>query len=200
MKKTQLYGLVLAGGKSTRMGTDKGAITYHNIPQRDYVYNLLDQVCDATFYSIREDQQTEFTNDNVIVDKNDFKGPYNGLLSAYKHNKNVAWLVVACDLPLLNIAALEQLKQERDNTKLATAFATTESKLPEPLCAIWEPNALKTSVDYLNEGNGSCPRKFLINNANVKLVYPEQDQVLLNANSKGEYKVALQKIEIQLTK
>lgn len=199
MEKTQLYGLVLAGGKSTRMGTDKGAITYHNIPQRDYLYNLLDQVCDATFYSIREDQKKEFSSTtNVIVDENKFKGPYNGLLSAYNTNSNVAWLIVACDLPLLNVAALEQLKQERDISKLATAFATKESKLPEPLCAIWEPSALKASIDYLNNGNGSCPRKFLIN-ADVKLVFPEQDQVLLNANSKEEYEVALQKIESQLS-
>lgn len=199
MEKTQLYGLVLAGGKSTRMGTDKGAIAYHNIPQRDYLYNLLDQVCDATFYSIREDQKKEFSSTtNVIVDENKFKGPYNGLLSAYNTNSNVAWLIVACDLPLLNVAALEQLKQERDISKLATAFATKESKLPEPLCAIWEPSALKASIDYLNNGNGSCPRKFLIN-ADVKLVFPEQDQVLLNANSKEEYEVALQKIESQLS-
>lgn len=199
MNKTKLYGLVLAGGKSTRMGTDKGAIAYHNIPQRDYLYNLLDQVCDATFYSIREDQKKEFSSTtNVIVDENKFKGPYNGLLSAYNTNSNVAWLIVACDLPLLNVAALEQLKQERDISKLATAFATKESKLPEPLCAIWEPSALKASINYLNNGNGSCPRKFLIN-ADVKLVFPEQDQVLLNANSKEEYEVALQKIESQLS-
>ena len=200
MNKTQLYGLVLAGGKSTRMGTDKGAITYHNIPQREYLYNLLSTVCDSTFYSIREDQKQEFANqERVIVDENKFKGPYNGLLSAYNTNSNVAWLIVACDLPLLDLTALQQLIKERDNTKLATAFATKESKLPEPLCAIWEPDALQKSEAYLNAGNGSCPRKFLIN-SDCKLVYPEQDKVLLNANSKEEYDVALQKIEEQLAK
>ncbi|WP_077405817.1 NTP transferase domain-containing protein [Cellulophaga omnivescoria] len=200
MNKTQLYGLVLAGGKSTRMGTDKGAITYHNIPQRDYLYNLLNQVCDATFYSIRENQKQEFADqERVIVDENKFKGPYNGLLSAYNTNSNVAWLILACDLPLIDLTALQQLIKERDYTKLATAFATNESKLPEPLCAIWEPEALKISKAYLNAGNGSCPRKFLIN-SDIKLVYPEQDTVLLNANSKEEYKVALKKIEEKVIK
>ncbi|MCL5244608.1 NTP transferase domain-containing protein [Cellulophaga sp. 20_2_10] len=195
MKETELYGLVLAGGKSTRMGTDKGAITYHNIPQRDYLYNLLGEVCNSTFYSIREDQKKEFSKEvNVIVDENKFRGPYNGLLSAYNHNPNVAWLVVACDLPLLDKAALQQLIAERDNTKLATAFATSDSELPEPLCAIWEPEALQQSLAYLNAGNGSCPRKFLIN-SDVKLVYPEQDKVLLNANSVKEYEEAIQKIK-----
>ena len=52
----KLYGLVLSGGKSTRMGTDKGLITYHGIPQREYIYKLLEEVCDATFLSIRDDQ------------------------------------------------------------------------------------------------------------------------------------------------
>lgn len=195
MEKTKIYGLVLSGGKSTRMGTDKGSIVYHSIPQRDYLYNLLNTVCDSTFYSIREDQKNEFSNEaNVIVDENKFRGPYNGLLSAYNYNPNVAWLVVACDLPLLDKEALQQLIEERDSTKLATAFATSESRLPEPLCAIWEPEALQQSVAYLSAGNGSCPRKFLIN-SDAKLAYPKQDKVLLNANSVQEYEDAIQKIK-----
>ena len=52
----KLYGLVLSGGRSTRMGKDKGLINYHGIPQRDYIYNLLNEVCDETYMSIRKDQ------------------------------------------------------------------------------------------------------------------------------------------------
>ncbi|MFT5737968.1 MAG: molybdopterin-guanine dinucleotide biosynthesis protein A, partial [Maribacter sp.] len=37
ISNAKIYGLVLAGGKSTRMGVDKGLITYHGLPQRDYL-------------------------------------------------------------------------------------------------------------------------------------------------------------------
>ncbi|WP_405267005.1 molybdenum cofactor guanylyltransferase [Cellulophaga sp. Ld12] len=187
----KLYGLVLSGGKSTRMGTDKGLITYHGIPQRDYIYKLLEEVCDATFLSIREDQAATIPeNFQIITDENEFKGPFNGILSAHKKHPKVAWLVLACDLPLIDVKALKELIQARDTTKLATSFALRENPLPEPLCALWEAEGLKAAVDYMNSGQGSCPRKFLIRN-DVNLVFPSDEKVLLNANSVSEYEEAL---------
>jgi molybdopterin-guanine dinucleotide biosynthesis protein A len=194
ISNAKLYGLVLAGGKSTRMGEDKGLIPYHGVPQRDYLYQILDKICASTFMSVRPDQLEEITsNKKVIVDKNEFRGPYNGLLSAHREFPDVAWLVLACDLPLMDEKALNELTTQRDGAKLATAFADKENPLPEPLCAIWEPYALKKSIAYLEQGNGTCPRKFLIQN-DVHLVFPERSEVLLNANSKSEYKEALLKL------
>lgn len=190
----KLYGLVLSGGKSTRMGTDKGLITYHGIPQREYLYGLLSQVCERTFISIREEQESGLgTEMGNIVDLNEFKGPYNGLLSAHKMYPEVAWLVLACDLPLMDVAALKELIAARNPKKEATAFALKENPLPEPLCAIWEPYALRNSIAYLEKGNGTCPRKYLINH-DVELVFPKNENILLNANSEEEYKEALKKL------
>ncbi|WP_337251646.1 molybdenum cofactor guanylyltransferase [Maribacter halichondriae] len=96
----KIYGLVLSGGKSSRMGTDKGLIDYHGAPQREYLYDLLSQVCERTFISLREEQESELpARMQTIIDLNEFKGPYNGLLSAHKKFPDVAWLVLACDLP-----------------------------------------------------------------------------------------------------
>ena len=190
----KLYGLVLSGGKSTRMGTDKGLIEYHGVPQREYLYNLLSQVCEDTFISLREDQEAELPEAmKTIVDLNEFKGPYNGLLSAHKKYPDVAWLVLACDLPLMDLDALKKLISQRDSAKVATAFALKENPLPEPLCAIWEPQALQQSIAYLESGSGTCPRKYLINH-DTKLVFPECENVLLNANSEEDYKEALKKL------
>tara|TARA_R110002050_G_scaffold118625_1_gene236087 strand:+ start:11695 stop:12288 length:594 start_codon:yes stop_codon:yes gene_type:complete len=187
----KIYGLVLSGGKSTRMGKDKGLIAYHGTPQREYIYKLLREVCEETFISIRKDQVAEIPNNfQVIVDKDKFKGPYNGILSAHQKYPNVAWLVLACDLPLIDVAALKELIASRNSTKLATAFASKENPLPEPLCAIWEAEGLKASVKYMNSQQGSCPRKFLINN-DVALVFPANEKVLLNANSESEYQEAI---------
>lgn len=189
-----IYGLVLSGGKSTRMGEDKGLILYHGIPQRDYLYQLLNQVCETTYLSVRADQNEEIkSNFNTLVDKNEYHGPYNGLLSAHKIFPDIAWLVLACDLPLMDENALRELIDQRDPTKMATAFADAQNPLPEPLCAIWEPEALRKSVSYLEKGNGTCPRKFLIN-SDVKLVFPQRTEVLLNANSKLEYEEAIEKL------
>jgi len=190
----KLYGLVLSGGQSTRMGTDKGLIRYHGVPQREYLYDLLHEVCDETFISIRKEQTADLPSRmQVILDLDEFRGPYNGLLSAHKKYPDVAWLVLACDLPLMDLEALKELIAARNPEREATAFALEENPLPEPLCAIWEPHALKNSVAYLEEGNGTCPRKYLINH-DTELVFPRNENVLLNANSEEEYKEALKKL------
>ncbi|TMM53896.1 molybdenum cofactor guanylyltransferase [Maribacter algarum] len=190
----RLYGLVLSGGKSTRMGTDKGLIPYHGVPQREYLYDLLSQVCEETFISLREEQEAQLPSQTqTIVDLNEYCGPYNGLLSAHKKYPEVAWLVLACDLPLMDLEALKELIAKRDTTKQATALALKKNPLPEPLCAIWEPHAFVASVEYLNSGNGTCPRKYLINH-DTKLVFPANENVLLNANSEAEYREALVKL------
>lgn len=190
----KIYGLILSGGKSTRMGQDKGLINYHGMPQRDYLYGLLATVCEKPFMSIRGDQLSELPSHvNVIVDDDEFKGPFNGLISAHKQHPDVAWLVLACDLPLIDQPALKELIAARNQAKKATAFALKENPLPEPLCAIWESSALSESIDYLRSGHGTCPRKYLIN-SDVALVFPRNEQVLLNANSEEEYKEAMLKL------
>lgn len=193
----KIYGLVLAGGKSTRMGKDKGMISYHGMPQREYLYHLLSRVCAETFVSIRPDQKANFPEDmQSIVDDDAYKGPYNGMLSAHNKFPEIAWLVLACDLPLIDLASLQELIAARDPNAMATTFAQKEDPLPEPLCAIWEPLAFESSKTYLESGNGTCPRKFLINNE-TKLAFPSNANVLLNANSEEEYKEAIVRLSIE---
>lgn len=192
--KDKLFGLVLSGGKSTRMGVDKGSINYHGIPHREYLLNLLGKLCDEVFLSVSDKQMPEVShNVKIIVDENQHRGPFNGLLSAHHKYPDAAWLVLACDLPLIDEASLAQLIRQRNPKKFATAFATHASKLPEPLCAIWESLALQKAEENLNAGAGSCPRKFLIN-SDIQLVFPEDDKVLFNANSMEDYNEVITKL------
>jgi molybdopterin-guanine dinucleotide biosynthesis protein A len=94
---------------------------------------------------------------------------------------------------LLDKAALKSLVLKRNPRKLATAYATQASGLPEPLVAIWEPKGLQRAKEYLKVAESSCPRKFLIN-SDIDLVYPEKDEVLYNANSFTEFEFAKSKL------
>lgn len=184
---SELYGLVLAGGKSLRMGKDKAQISYHGIPHSIYLYNLLQNFCDKTYLSLRSDQQLEYREEfQIIQDQDRYRGPFNGLLSAHDYAPEAAWLVVACDLPLMDLLTIEDLIEQRNSKKIATALATRKTGLPEPLAAIWESNGLHKAIDYLSKSDSSCPRKYLLN-SDIKLVYPAEDKVLLNANSEEEY-------------
>ncbi|MFD2098602.1 NTP transferase domain-containing protein [Flagellimonas iocasae] len=195
-KTPQLYGLVLAGGKSTRMGSDKGLLTYHGVPQQEYLYNLLKKLCDDVYLSIRDEQSAAIPDGfKAIIDQNEYRGPFNGILTAHKAFPDVAWLVLACDLPLIDQETLKQLVESRNPDQWATSFATKETELPEPLITIWEPKGLRGAITYLKTAESSCPRKFLIN-SDTKLVFPKQDELLYNANNIEDYEYVKSKLTL----
>ena len=193
--KTKLNGLVLAGGKSTRMGTDKGELAYHGKPHREYLYELLEKFCDDVYLSVRSEQHQNLPDNlKTITDKDQYRGPLNGMISAHQEFPEVAWLVVATDLPLIDKNSIRQLIDRRNPEKIATAYATHQSGLPEPMFAIWESKAFPKAIEYLESGTNTCPRKFLIN-SDIQLIFPSSDDILINANNKQEYELALKKLQ-----
>lgn len=189
-KPAHLYGLVLSGGKSERMGKDKGLIKYHKVPQREHLYRLLDQLCEMTFLSVRPSQYSNIPKGaRAIVDQNRYNGPFNGIMSAHNTHKNAAWLVLACDLPFMDLATLQQLINVRDQKKSATAFLGPKTEKPEPLACIWEPGGLEKAVHFLKKAEQSGPRKFLMD-SEITLVTPKNEQALFNANTDLDYTYA----------
>ena len=178
-----INGLVLAGGKSRRMGQDKGKINYHGKPQREHAFDLLSNCCNQTFFSCRPEQSADpdLFGMPIIFDNFLGLGPFGAIASAFRENPNTAWLVVACDLPLLYKDALDFLIQHRDPSKVATAFNSPDNEFPEPLITIWEPRSYPILLSFLSQGY-SCPRKVLIN-SEVALVDAPDTRVLTNVNS-----------------
>lgn len=165
---SNIKGLVLSGGKSVRMGKDKSKIDYHGKPQKDYVYDLLTEQLDEVYFSCREDQLSEFEGRDVITDKFYGLGPFGAILSAFQHDPDSAWLVVAIDLPLIDPASIKNLLSSRNASKAATCFINPETEWHEPLMAIYEPKIYQSALSFLGMGY-SCPRKVLINNDVEKL-------------------------------
>ena len=185
----KLYGLVLAGGKSTRMNTDKAQLTYHKKPQQQHAIDLLKGVCDKVFVSSRDEAQSAELACASITDKFIGLGPYGGILSAFMEEPNVAWLVIAVDLPFLDEATITNLVEHRNPSKLATCFIDPQNEFPEPLISIWEPKAYPRMLDFLSNGY-SCPRKVLIN-SNVEVLTERNVQALTNVNTPEEFNSAL---------
>ena len=193
-----VYGLVLAGGASSRMHRDKAALLYQGKTQLDRAFDLASGHVDRVFVSVRASQAGEPTRSEkpLIVDLaglSETPGPIVGIRSAMAAYPDVAWLVVACDLPFLSDAALEQLLRERDPSVLATAFRSAHDGLPEPLCAIWEPAAAAALAAY-QSGGGHCPRKFL-RRYPASLIEPHDRRALDNVNTPEEYTVAQAELE-----
>lgn len=185
-----LFGLVLAGGASTRMQRDKAALQYHGASQLRWAFDLLAPFCAATFVSVRPDQREEPTRAGFpqIVDRQPGVGPIAGISAALQEHPKAAWLVLACDLPFLTPSTLQHLIERRNPRTVATAFRSSHDGLPEPLCAIWEPSAREPLLAHVASGK-QCPRKFLIN-SNATLLDPIDARALDNVNTPQELAAA----------
>jgi len=181
-----VYGLLLSGGASRRMSRDKAHLEYRGEPQLLRAWRLLGAVTEKAFVSAREDQRDDPLRAAlpIIADSYDSIGPAAGILSAQDAHPGVAWLVLACDLPLLDSGTLQRLLAERDPDADATAFTSRHDGLPEPLCAIWEPASHALLLQRYNDGQ-YCPRKALIR-SNTKFL-PAPGQALDNINTAADF-------------
>lgn len=194
-ESTLLQGLILAGGKSSRMGEDKALLKYHGVPQAKYLHETLESLNIKSFISCRDDQLTREGLSELpsITDRFIDFGPLGGILSAMSQYPNKAWLVIACDLPFVTTDKIADLIIERDPLKQATAFYNEERKQFEPLFAIYEPGMYSRMLHFLAEGF-QCPQKVLFNSSIKKLRLESQD-FLENANTPEERQKVLRTLE-----
>jgi molybdopterin-guanine dinucleotide biosynthesis protein A len=180
-----LYGLVLAGGKSTRMGEDKSLIAYFGLEHRIYLAKMIAPFCEKTYISCQENQLSENLDGcNPLIDLVPSKGPMSGLISAFLTHPNAAWLVIPCDLPLFSTKNITQLINERAEQGIATVFTSSNHDYPEPLIGIWEPSAFPLLEQQYKESNYSLLN--ILNNNHISLVTALDPEGLTNVNTPEE--------------
>jgi len=168
-----VYGLLLAGGQSRRMGSDKALLVRDGKSQLEHIGILLGDVCDRVFVSTRQDQQAEPERRRFeqIVDRYQDIGPVAGILSAMDEYPDVDWLVVACDLPNVDAQTLNFLLEHRSRDLPFTAFRSSYDDLPEPLCAVYRSGSDGLVREFVTDGI-TCPRKILIRSDTLLLDQP----------------------------
>jgi molybdopterin-guanine dinucleotide biosynthesis protein A len=187
-KIAPVKGLVLVGGKSTRMGQDKSELNYFGKPQKEVARELLENSNLETYYSVEDSSE----NSEEISDKFLNLGPFGGICSAFQKDPNAAWFVLATDVPFVNDEIIQLLLKYRNPSKVATAVKGVGKEFVEPLITIYEPKAYPILLQYLAQGY-SCPRKMLIN-SNVEIV-EIADDFIRNINTPEAFEVAKKEIQ-----
>ena len=163
MSDSPLFGLVLAGGRSRRMGRDKALLEHNGQSQLARMMALLGDHVDRAFVSTSSEQrdEPERSRFDQVVDRYEDMGPLAGILSAMDEYPQADWLVVACDLPNIDTATLRHLVDNRSAEHPFTAFTSSHDGLPEPLCAVYRSGTASILREFVKDGI-RCPRKILI--------------------------------------
>ncbi len=153
-----MIGVVLCGGQSTRMGSDKALLQLGNKTWVDIAVVKLLQLQMPVCVSVNSRQfdivNQQLLHVDILQDNVCFKigGPLLGLLSVHYVYPTKDILLLACDMPNITFEILQYLKVTHSNTgKDATVFINNEQL--EPLCAIYSATALRLIMaKYLQQG------------------------------------------------
>lgn len=189
-----VFGLVLAGGQSRRMGTDKALLLNDGETQLARAVRLLEEHTRGAFVSTSKNQADDAERRKYpqIVDRYTDIGPIAGILSALDSDPESTWLVLACDLPNIDGRTIRYLLDSSSGQQPFTAFRSSYDGLPEPLCALYRPAAREIIRKFVEAGT-ICPRKILINSDTELLEQPDPG-ALDNINTPEDLKKSRMKV------
>ena len=188
--QTDITGLVLAGGRATRMGgLDKGLQPYQGLPLVRHVLNrLTPQVASVMINANRNLTEYEAMGVPVWPDElPDFPGPLAGMLAGLGHCRTPYLATVPCDSPLLPMDLVARLTAGlvQDDAEMATAYTREGGQLfPQPVFCLMKVSLLDRLRAFIQSGErktGAWPRS----QHNAQVIF-EQAAAFMNINTLDE--------------
>jgi len=183
-KNSNITGIILAGGKSIRMGRDKGLMLYKNKPFIKHIIKALQPVVSEIIIVSNSNKYDHFKIKRVNdIIKN--AGPLAGVYTGLHHSKTENNLVLSCDIPLINTETLQNLVNEIDGVSEIIQIESMQKTMP--LIALYKKQCAATFLNLLNDGERRL--RVAVNKCNVKTVKlnSESDEYVMNINTKDQF-------------
>jgi molybdenum cofactor guanylyltransferase len=189
-----MLGVILCGGESTRMGSDKALLkTAENITWAQDAMNKLALLQFPVLFSINQHQilsfESIFSKEQLIPDNINLqlKGPLLGVLSSHLHNPDQNIFFLACDLPFMQFPILKELYQQYQKNHAADVHVFVNNNKPEPLCGIYTARALMHIHQlYRTRQLPRYSMKFALEQVNTAMYPIKDEQPFRNINTRDE--------------
>ncbi|OJV20211.1 MAG: molybdenum cofactor guanylyltransferase [Dyadobacter sp. 50-39] len=191
-----LYGLVICGGESTRMGTDKSLLVYYQKPQYEHVADLLAPLCEHVVVCCNAEQHRTFrTSYPKLADLPRFAGagPMTALLTAFAAFPGNDFLVAGCDYPYLTTDELANFLHYTNKDLPASAFYN-QNAFYEPLLGWYSRSAGDALLNAFENGSHSLQR-FLQGNSAGKY-QPVSAQTMQSVDTIDDYRAVKHALEV----
>jgi len=182
-----LYGLILCGGLSSRLGQDKYLLLKDNKPLYKWWLDQLNPFCNKVFISCRKEQIPKIKSDAIIPDQSDDTGPLEGIYRAFQNNNQVNWLVVAVDLVFINELQIQNLISHNQAPYDAIAYRNPNTGDPFPLCSIYRISALP-EIESQYYSNLKSPR-LVLQSLNTLLLEINEPKSLEGINTRMDFEL-----------
>lgn len=149
IQKQNITGIVLAGGKSKRMGHDKSQIQYNGKAFIQHSIDALTPLSNTVFIVSNSSSHDNF-NINRVSDIITNSGPLAGVYTGLCHSKTLYNIILSCDIPLISKSVVTQLITEYSDEYDVVLVQSKQRTMP--LIAIYHKRCLDTCLQILNSG------------------------------------------------
>lgn len=190
-----MLGIVLCGGQSSRMGSDKGLL---KLAANTWAQTAIDKMSALNIpikISVNSkqypDYEVVFPATDLITDDPtlSLKGPLLGVLSSHLKFPQEDLFVLACDMPLMEPTLLHLLYTQYQQEPSFNAYVFTNEEEPEPLCGIYKAKGLSFIRDMLASGRlAKHSMKFVLDHLDTLKIPAtnEQKKFFRNFNAHAE--------------
>lgn len=201
-----ITGIILCGGKSERMGTDKSFLKINNIAMIDRIYSLMSNHFNEILLISNEPEKYLYLTEKVYKDIYPGLGPLSGIHSGLKNSTSYYNFFVSCDMPFVTDDVIELILR---NKTAGDIVITKDNNHTHALCGISSRKCLvdsekllKRSLEEKNNGPGKSSVKLfdLIYKYNtlvldIKNLSFYDSDIMFNMNSYDDYLFANSKLE-----
>lgn len=190
-----MLGIILCGGQSLRMGSDKGLL---KLEAKTWAQTAIYKIATLNIpvkLSVNNNQYPEyakiFSEDDLVADKTSLPlgGPLLGLLSCHIQYPAEDLFALGCDMPLMESSLINELNIRYKQPPSYEAYIYTNDGEPEPLCGIYTSKGLMKIIDLMYNGQLiKHSMKFMIDHlyVNTIAVTDEQKKYFRNFNAHAE--------------
>ncbi len=175
---SRVTGIILAGGESKRMGTDKAFVRLNGKPLISYALNTLKTVSSEILLSVGS-APLQYENLRVVKDIYPNCGPVSGIFSALSQSKTKLNLVLSCDMPFVSAELLKFLLDEVAGNPADVVLPVDENGQWQTLCAVYSKDILPQLEKALTQ-----------NRLKLKGIIAETDYRLIPAEKIREFYVS----------
>jgi molybdopterin-guanine dinucleotide biosynthesis protein A len=174
METTDICAIILAGGKSSRMGSNKALLDFGGRPLISILADRIRPITNQILISSNDPTCYEFLNLPVIPDHYRGQGPLAGLHAAMLWHDCLLYMVLACDLPNLRASLLRKLASFAEGYDVA--IPRTRDGIAHPLCAVYRRTCLPAVENSLVRGDNKMIEILQESSLSIRWVGPEEGQ------------------------
>lgn len=189
-KQKSSNGYILAGGKSSRMGEDKGLMLFNGKPVVQYVIEALVPVVNEVVI-VSNNPAYEAFGLKVIADDIKEIGPAGGICAALQHSRSENNFIIGCDMPFVKSEAIEALIKKSNGYQITLPLRKGQL---EPLFGVYDTACKDEWMRLVKEGTvklHELVKHFSLQQLNVDHDVVFTEKTFMNINTRQEFEEAL---------